>query len=131
MHTFQQSANIIFMKRLALFLITLIVHMQLGWANITCYSHTEAKNTHFVHVDSHNKDCVSHSNSHNFIDYEVSSANSYEHSAYCDACHAHLTTVVQNDYTWHVRQEPHSYTYFNHSFLTLLSPEAPYRPKWL
>jgi hypothetical protein len=30
--------------------------MHLAWANVTCYSHTETKNTHFEYVDSHNKD---------------------------------------------------------------------------
>jgi hypothetical protein len=119
------------MRRLVLLLIAIIVPMNFAWANVACYSHTEIKNTHFVHADSHNKDCVSHSHSHDLIEYEVSSANGDKHSVHCDACHAHLSTLVQNDYTWHVRQEPYSYTYFNHSFLTLVSPEAPYRPKWL
>ena len=64
-----------FMKRLALFLMALIVPMQFAWANIACYSHTQVKNTHFEHVDSHDKDCVSHSHSHNFIEHEVGNAN--------------------------------------------------------
>ena len=122
-----------FMKRLALFLMVLIVPMQFAWANIACYSHTEVKNTHFVHVDSHSNHCDarSHGHSHNFIEHEVGSANGDQHSAHCDACHAHFSTVVQNNYTWPVHQESYSYTSFNHSFLTLVSPEAPYRPKWL
>jgi hypothetical protein len=120
------------MKRLALFLIALIVPLQFASANIVCYSHTQVKNTHFVHVDSHDADCVSHSHSHNFIEHEVGNANGDQHSAHCDACHAHLSTVVQNNYTWPVHhQESSSHTSFNHSFLTLVSPDAPYRPKWL
>lgn len=121
------------MKRFTIFLIALIVPMHLAWANITCYSHTEVQNTHFVHVDSHNKDCVScsHNHDHDFIEYEVGSTNGDQHSAHCDACHAHSLTVVQNDYTWPDYQQSYSYTSFNHSFLTLVSPEAPYRPKWL
>jgi len=121
------------MKRLALFLMALIVPMQFAWANIACYSHTQVKNTHFVHVDSHDKDCVSHSHSHshNFIEHEVGNANGDQHSAHCDACHAHLSTVVQNDYIWPVHQQSYSYTSSNHFFLTLVSPEARYRPKWL
>ena len=119
------------MKRLALFFIALIVPMQFAWANIACYSHTEVKNAHFEHVNSHNKDCVSHSHSYKVTEHELSSANGYEHSAHCDACHVHFSTVLQHIYTWPVHQESYSYTSFNHSFFTLLSPEAPYRPNWL
>ena len=119
------------MKRLALFLMALIVPMQFAWANIACYSHTEVKNTHFVHVDSHSNDFDAHTHSHNFIEHEVSSAGGDEHSAHCDACHAHLSTVVQNDSIWPVHQQSYSYTSSNHFFLTLVSPEARYRPKWL
>ena len=45
-----------FVKRLAIFLLALTVPMHFAWANVTCYSNTEAKNTHFEYVDSHNKD---------------------------------------------------------------------------
>ena len=45
-----------FMKRLAIFLIALIVPINFAWANVACYSHTEVMNAHFEYVDPHNKD---------------------------------------------------------------------------
>lgn len=123
-------ASIHFMKRFILFLMIFIAPMQMAWANIACYSHTQVLNTHFVVAHDH-EHCVSHTHSHDFIEYEVSKTSGDEHSAHCDACHAHSSTVVQNDFIWFVFKDSHSYLSVNHFFLTLASAEAPYRPKWL
>lgn len=118
------------MKRYVLFLMILIAPMHLAWANISCYSHTQTSNTHFAVAHDHHEHCVSHTHSHDFIEYEVSKTTGDEHSAHCDACHAHLSTVVQNDFVWAISKESYSYFSANPSFLTLASSEAPYRPQW-
>jgi hypothetical protein len=119
------------MKRLALFFMALIVPMHLAWANISCYSHTEVSNTHFVLVNDHHEHCISHSHSHEFIEHELVNANGDEHSVHCDACHAHLSTVVQNDFTWPVHHQSYSYILFDRPLRALSSSEAPDRPQWL
>ena len=119
------------MKRLVLFVMALIVPMHLAWANIICYSHIEVTNVHFIVSSDQHEHCVLHSHSHEFVEHQLVSADGKEHSAHCDACHAHLSTVVQNDYVWPVHHQSYSYTLFSRPFLALSSSEAPYRPQWL
>jgi hypothetical protein len=119
------------MKRLSLFFLTLIVPMHLAWANVSCYSHTEVANTHFVTAHDDHENCGSHSHSHEFIEHEFVSANGDEHSAHCDACHAHLSTIIQEGFVWLYHDQPSFYTPQISYSLAFISADVPDRPQWL
>jgi len=105
-----------------------IVPIHLAWAGVACYSHADyaAETTHFV-LDS---DDHHHGHDHAAPKHHDDAADTEEHSAHCDACHAHCMTVVQNDFVWPSRIE--LWTEFHHVKLSAYTApsEQPYRPQW-
>lgn len=107
----------------------LIVPFHLAWAGTACYSHADypAATTHMV-IDGDD-----HHHAHDHVDlfhHDAAVHADDEHSAHCDACHAHCMTFVQSDFVW--PNQPEIFTPFSAVMLPRISAvsEPPYRPQW-
>jgi len=116
------------MRKWILFLMIFIAPMHLAWAGNACYGHIDLSHpqTHLsAGLDDH-----SHQHEHNFIEFELVNVDGDDHSAHCDACHAHAIAVIQNDLSWPAVTEQSIYHTSLSSISTLNSSDPPYRPKW-
>lgn len=117
------------MRKFFAIIMLLIVPVQLAWASCDFYTHDDLPNA-FTH-QAVSEEYHQHSQK---VEKGSSLAKqdpqNEKYTAHCDACHAHLITLVDDDHSliWKTRHNEASPFY--KALLVSTLPDPPYRPKW-
>lgn len=117
-------------KKLVLLLLALIVPVQLAWAAVTCYNHADypAETTHqIVSADEHHH---VHEHGASKASAKLDAPAEDSHSAHCDACHAHMMTLLEQTASTIVDAIGSEPIVASVRLLVSKSSDPPYRPKW-
>jgi len=117
-------------KKIVLLLLALIVPVQLAWAAVTCYNHADypAETTHqIVSADDHHH---VHEHGATKASVEIDATAEDSHSAHCDACHAHMMTLLEQTASAITNASGSEPILASARLLVSKSSDPPYRPKW-
>ncbi len=121
------------MRKFLRCLLLLIVPLQLAWATSACYKHEDLA-TEFTH-QTVSAEYLQHSHEHSQKLEKTSShakqdQQTEKHTAHCDACHAHLITLVEDNQSLALQTSTHDHLSAYENLLISALSDPPYRPKW-
>ena len=121
------------MRKFLIYLLLLIVPVQLAWATSACYKHEDLP-TEFTH-QAVSEEYRQHSHEHSQKLEKDSSLTKQDqqtekHTAHCDACHAHLIIILEDNQSLVLQTAQHDALPSYEILLISTLSDPPYRPKW-
>jgi hypothetical protein len=121
------------MGKFLIYLLLLIVPVQLAWANSACFKHEDLP-TEFTHQPV-SAEYLQHGHEHSQKLEKNSSLakqdqQTEKHTAHCDACHAHLIIILEENQSLVLKKIPNDTLPSYEILLISALSDPPYRPKW-